>query len=63
MKDGPAERWVRAKTGFLTGVVSLAGYAGRRDGTVLPFVFMYNGNADETKVRALFDQIATSLVD
>ncbi len=63
MKEGPAERWVRAKTGFLTGVVSLAGYAGRRDGTVLPFVLMYNGSADENKVRALFDQIAVSLVE
>jgi serine-type D-Ala-D-Ala carboxypeptidase/endopeptidase (penicillin-binding protein 4) len=62
MKNGPAERSVRAKTGFLTGVVSLAGYAGRDDGTVLPFVLMYNGSADESKVRALFDQVATSLV-
>jgi D-alanyl-D-alanine carboxypeptidase/D-alanyl-D-alanine-endopeptidase (penicillin-binding protein 4) len=62
MKDGPAERSVRAKTGYLTGVISLAGYAGRADGTVLPFVLIYNGSADEGKVRAVFDQIATSLV-
>lgn len=63
MKDGPAERWVRAKTGYLNGVVSLAGYAGRKDGTVIPFVFMYNGSADESEVRALFDRLATALVD
>ena len=63
MKDSPAERWVRAKTGFLTGVVSLAGYAGRSDGTVIPFVFIYNGSADESQIRALFDHLATALVE
>lgn len=63
MRDSSAERWVRAKTGFLTGVVSLAGYAGRKDGTVIPFVFIYNGSADESHVRGLFDQLAISLTD
>lgn len=63
MKGTSSERWVRAKTGFLTGVVSLAGFAGRRDGTVIPFVLIFNGSADESKVRLLFDKIATSLTD
>ncbi len=62
MKDGPATRWVRAKTGFLNGVVALAGYAGRRDGQVLSFVFIYNGRENEDKVRRLFDQMAEILV-
>jgi D-alanyl-D-alanine carboxypeptidase/D-alanyl-D-alanine-endopeptidase (penicillin-binding protein 4) len=62
-KNGPGERWVRAKTGFLTGVISLAGYAGRKDGTEIPFVFIFNGSADEAKVRAVFDKLAVALVE
>lgn len=57
MKKTSAEGWVRAKTGYLDGVVSLAGYAGRRDGNVLTFSFLYNGPRNEANVREAFDQL------
>ncbi len=60
MKNTDAQGFVRAKTGYLTGVVSLAGYAGRRDGSILTFSFLYNGPRDETIVREAFDQILLS---
>lgn len=63
MKNTPAERWVRAKTGLLNGVVSLAGYAGRSDGSIYPFVFMYNGPGDGAQVRQLFDRICIAMVE
>lgn len=62
MKNSKAERWVRAKTGFLTNVVALAGYAGLEDGRVVTFTFMYNGSTDETKIRAFFDNLLIYLV-
>lgn len=63
MKNPPAERWVRAKTGLLNGVVGLAGFAGRANGEVLAFVFIFNGNGREDRARALFDQMAAHLVE
>ena len=62
MKATSAERWVRAKTGYINNVVSLAGYAGRKDGKVLIFSFIYNGSTDEAKVRSFFDQLLIYLV-
>lgn len=63
MRDSEAERAVRAKTGLLNGVVALAGYAGRKDGKVVPFVFLYNGNADDSKVRNAVDQVLIKLIE
>lgn len=54
--------WVRAKTGMLNGVIGLAGYAGRKSGQVLTFVFIYNGSADMYKVRDFFDNLSEALV-
>lgn len=63
MKDTEAEGWVRAKTGLLTGVVALAGYATRKDGSIRAFSFIYNGRADRGEaIRQLFDRLATELV-
>lgn len=62
MKGTLAEGWVRAKTGRLDGVVSLAGFAGRRDGKVYTFSFLYNGPQNEDRVRSAFDELViTSL--
>ncbi len=63
MKDSPGERWVRAKTGFLTNVVSLAGFAGRKDGTQIVFSFIFNGQVDEGRVRRTFDDILIHLIE
>lgn len=63
MKNEPAERWVRAKTGYLTSVVSLAGYAGRADGRVFQFAFIFNGSTDEARIRNFFDKMLNTLID
>lgn len=62
MKNERAQRWVRAKTGLLTGVASLAGYIGMEDGEVLSFAFIYNGNKDGASVRTAYDQIISDIL-
>lgn len=62
MRGTSAEGWVRAKTGMLSGVIGLAGFAGRRDGQTYNFVFLYNGNHEKIwSARDLFDQMAVIL--
>ncbi|MGZ3691987.1 MAG: D-alanyl-D-alanine carboxypeptidase/D-alanyl-D-alanine endopeptidase, partial [Pseudobdellovibrio sp.] len=56
-KQTAGEGWIRAKTGYIDGVVALAGFAGRRDGRVLTFTFLYNGPRDAGVVREAFDQV------
>lgn len=59
----PAAGWVRGKTGSLSGIVALAGYAGRREGGMRAFAFIFNGKAEQGETaRHLFDHLATELV-
>ncbi|MFA5631914.1 MAG: D-alanyl-D-alanine carboxypeptidase/D-alanyl-D-alanine-endopeptidase [Porticoccaceae bacterium] len=61
LRDSPAQGWVRAKTGYVEGTVSLAGYAGRTDGQWTIFAFLYNGTAPVAQVRELFDDLSATL--
>lgn len=62
MTSPNVQGWVRAKTGMLNGVIGLAGFAGRKSGQILTFVFIYNGSADMYKVRDFFDNLSEALV-
>ncbi|MDQ0378738.1 D-alanyl-D-alanine carboxypeptidase/D-alanyl-D-alanine endopeptidase [Amycolatopsis thermophila] len=54
--------WVRAKTGTLSGVNTLAGVVLDEDGRVLVFALMSNqGNPDNNVVRDALDVVAASL--
>lgn len=54
---------VRAKTGYLDGVVGLAGYIGRQDKGPLVFVFLFNGGFDQgLAARPLFDDLISELL-
>jgi D-alanyl-D-alanine carboxypeptidase len=61
MKDEHVSRWVRAKTGLLTGVHALAGYMGLSNGEIITFVLMYNGDRDGAVVRNTFDHLLTEI--
>ncbi|MGW7534740.1 D-alanyl-D-alanine carboxypeptidase/D-alanyl-D-alanine endopeptidase [Amycolatopsis sp. NPDC054798] len=52
--------WVRAKTGTLTGVNTLAGYVLDSDNRVLAFAFMSNGS-EKNSGQAALDTLATAL--
>lgn len=52
--------WVRAKTGTLSGVNTLAGVVLDEDGRVLVFALMSNGS-DQEPARAALDVVATAL--
>lgn len=54
---------VRAKTGYMNGIVSLAGYMEpRKEKEPITFVFFYNGTyKNDYEVRALFDKLLWKL--
>lgn len=62
MVDSPAHGWLRAKTGYIDGVVSLAGYAGSAGGERYTFAFIYNGPAPARRVQGLFDRLGELLL-
>jgi len=62
LKNEVTQGFIRAKTGYLDGVVSLAGYAGLKNGDIYRFTFLYNGPQDESKVREVFDQLLIALL-
>ncbi len=64
MEKGPALGRVRAKTGMLTGVAGLTGFAGRSDGQLYAFTFLFNGPGEQGDwARRLFDELASKLVE
>ena len=59
----PSSAYVRAKTGSLYGVLSLAGWAGDKNNKYV-FVFIFNGKADKSmEAQELFDTVILSLIN
>ena len=53
---------IRAKTGWLSGVVGLGGYARNSKGQTRAFVFLYNGKPKyQWRAQSLMDQLAVAL--
>jgi D-alanyl-D-alanine carboxypeptidase/D-alanyl-D-alanine-endopeptidase (penicillin-binding protein 4) len=62
MMDKSDQNLVRAKTGYLDGVVGLAGFVGRNNNSPLIFVFIFNGDYQQgMAARPLFDDLINHL--
>lgn len=57
----PGRGQVRAKTGTLTQVHSLAGYVRDADGALLVYSFIVNGDPDEYETRVWLDRVTSTL--
>lgn len=62
LTDPQVQGSIRAKTGYLNSVVSLAGYYTNESKGIVPFVFIYNGPENDVKVRDTIDRVLTMLV-
>ncbi|MFC8127718.1 D-alanyl-D-alanine carboxypeptidase/D-alanyl-D-alanine-endopeptidase [Streptomyces sp. NPDC057302] len=60
-KDAPGTGVVRAKTGTLTGVNTLAGTVVDTDGRLLVFAFMTTGTTDPKAAQAALDRMASGV--
>ena len=62
LKNKTEQTLVRAKTGYLDGVVGLAGYVGRKNNSPLIFAFIFNGDYQQgMAARPLFDDLINQL--
>ena len=62
MKKKSNQVLVRAKTGYLDGVVGLAGFVGRKNDSPLIFTFIFNGDYQQgMAARPLFDDLINQL--
>lgn len=61
MRGTPAQNVLRAKTGTVTSVSSLAGYAPTRDGHLLAFSIMNQGVLSGQKARTLQNRICAAM--
>jgi D-alanyl-D-alanine carboxypeptidase/D-alanyl-D-alanine-endopeptidase (penicillin-binding protein 4) len=59
---GPADGLIRAKTGTLTGVNTLAGTVVDANGRLLAFAFMAGATASPTEAEAALDQASAALL-
>jgi D-alanyl-D-alanine carboxypeptidase/D-alanyl-D-alanine-endopeptidase (penicillin-binding protein 4) len=63
-RDTAAAGRIRAKTGTLTHITSLSGYAERRDGGMLAFSFLANNeSAPAAEVRAILDKLCVLMTE
>ncbi len=62
-KDSPGTGVVRAKTGTLTGVNSLAGTVVDADGRLLLFAFMTTGTTDPQSAQKALDHMASTVAN
>jgi D-alanyl-D-alanine carboxypeptidase/D-alanyl-D-alanine-endopeptidase (penicillin-binding protein 4) len=62
MRQTPAQGNLHAKTGTTNTVVALGGYVTAKDGEIIAFAFIYNGN-DRWNAKATMDAMGATLAN